>query len=593
MKLIFYLFVSFYSLSIFSIYANKVKEDSNKIDSVKWEEIDDNDIKGKSILWKSFNDDESYFEEKKDNNVINFFTNNQIEKFLTNIDSFIPTNNFLKPGKFQTKIEWKSTFDGGESRGIGQQNPSLLIDYGISTDFLLSLYFSEADDELYNLIDKQKIPYNWQTIAVSLKKRLYENTKNNISISMVSTIEYLRMVSGSETTKSIFNNQDESYSKEKFHGLVGAVSLPFTKKINNDIKILLIPGITFLPEKVGNKVIGKNSYGNNFYLSTAVIYDLSDNLKLLATYTNPFGPGHNYFNKNLVYRNNPLYSYGFIWQINQKLDFEGKITNSFGSTPSTGLLTIPSDNKNLYAANFVYKPFGSDTMLNKLDNTERLISFGGLTVNNALIQDIGKSQGALNFDSRGNMFFSYKYSLSNIFQIEFLDIGTFQDDISSNGNLRIKDNYVNDENLNFRLGGKLLIFSPQKNDLIWTSLRTSVGRNDDTNQGYMYSELINTLKIKKWMTINFTPKYFHSGIESFGAIGFSKYISLSKDFQIIPEINVPLKKDFEYNSTLSLRYLLTPTKSLDLYYSNALGLQDLGQILKGEDKLGLKLTFIY
>tara|TARA_B100000674_G_C37185242_1_gene621561 strand:+ start:132 stop:461 length:330 start_codon:yes stop_codon:yes gene_type:complete len=109
----------------------------------------------------------------------------------------------------------------------------------------------------------------------------------------------------------------------------------------------------------------------------------------------------------------------------------------------------------------------------------------------------------------------------------------------------------------------------------------------------MYSELINTLKIKKWMTINFTPKYFHSGIESFGAIGFSKYISLSKDFQIIPEINVPLKKDFEYNSTLSLRYLLTPTKSLDLYYSNALGLQDLGQILKGEDKLGLKLTFIY
>ena len=138
-----------------------------------------------------------------------------------------------------------------------------------------------------------------------------------------------------------------------------------------------------------------------------------------------------------------------------------------------------------------------------------------------------------------------------------------------------------------------MIFSPQKNDFLWTSLRTSVGRNDKTNQGYIYSELINTFKFNNWMTINISPKYFYSGVESFGAFGFSKYITLSDNLQIIPEFNTLLKYDTEFNSTLSLRYSYAPQRSIDFYYSNAAGLQDVGQILKGEDKFGIKLNFVY
>ena len=50
-----------------------------------------------------------------------------------------------------------------------------------------------------------------------------------------------------------------------------------------------------------------------------------------------------------------------------------------------------------------------------------------------------------------------------------------------------------ENNINFRLGGKLLIFSPQKDDLYWVSLRSSVGRNDNTNQGYLFTEFIKCL----------------------------------------------------------------------------------------------------
>ena len=44
-------------------------------------------------------------------------------------------------------------------------------------------------------------------------------------------------------------------------------------------------------------------------------------------------------------------------------EIEGKITNSYGASPSTGLLTIPSDNLPLYSANITYRPHGEDTYL--------------------------------------------------------------------------------------------------------------------------------------------------------------------------------------------------------------------------------------
>ena len=63
---------------------------------------------------------------------------------------------------------------------------------------------------------------------------------------------------------------------------------------------------------------------------------------------------------------------------------------------------------------------------------------------------------------------------------------------------------------------------------------------------------------------------------------------------LIPEINTSIKNDSDFNSTLALRYSLSPEKSLDLYYSNSAGIQDLGQLLQEKkSKIGIKLNFLY
>ena len=62
---------------------------------------------------------------------------------------------------------------------------------------------------------------------------------------------------------------------------------------------------------------------------------------------------------------------------------------------------------------------------------------------------------------------------------------------------------------------------------------------------------------------------------------------------LIPEINTSIKNNSDLNSTIALRYSFSPEKSLDLYYSNAAGVQDIGQILKNKEyRLGIKLNFL-
>ena len=53
---------------------------------------------------------------------------------------------------------------------------------------------------------------------------------------------------------------------------------------------------------MGEKNIGKNFFGNNYFLAAGLDFDVAENIQLVGSYTYLFGPGHNSFNKNLEYK---------------------------------------------------------------------------------------------------------------------------------------------------------------------------------------------------------------------------------------------------------------------------------------------------
>jgi len=580
------------------------EKDSNK--TIKWQNliINNNAKNREKIIWKLINNDNfknknlehKYIERIEKNKK----TNQRVKKkkknyFLTEMDPYLPLNNFLDDKEIRSSVRWKSSFDGGASNGIGQQNPSFVVDYGLSDTSMISIYATGADDDLYNLIEGQNVNYYWQSYGFAYKKKLIDEKKYNFAFSIAPTLEYWRTASGSETSKSIFNQKDDLFGKEKFENIVGSISFPFSKNFSKRFTLFLTPGITFLPESLGTKNIGKNAYGNNFYLGSGFILNPIKDINLLTSYTTSLGPGNNYFDNNLHYSRKPIYSFGIGWDINPKIGVEGKISNSYGSSPATGILTIPSDNLPVYSANLIYRPYQDDVNLKSLSINDEIISHGGIIVNNALLPAAGTSQVHLNYDSEGNWFGLYGYSLSNIFQLELLNIGSFKGvNLSKDKNNGLQSTYLSKDNLNYRLGGKLLIFSPQKNDPFWMTFRTSFGRNNYSNQGYLYSEFLNTFKINDRVFLNLSPKYIFSGIKSFGGIGLSSYISLYEKLVLIPEINGTFSHDDDLTSSIALRYSYKPRKSIDLYYSNAVGIQDIGQLIEEKEyKFGIKLNFLF
>ena len=118
MRLIFYIFLISQFLNFLGVFAEKVKEDLPKLNSVKWEKIEENKSNPlKKIIWKSYKNDEFYFgNEKEKGSITNRTNSSNGEGFLkstknsvlyvTEIEPFLPLNNFLKKGNFDCKLSF-------------------------------------------------------------------------------------------------------------------------------------------------------------------------------------------------------------------------------------------------------------------------------------------------------------------------------------------------------------------------------------------------------------------------------------------------------------------------------------------------------
>ena len=591
----FFIFISIFTYLALNFNSGAEGNNNSNSSEILWKKIKRNKINNNQIKWEEYEGSIDLDIKKEYPYQVDFATKNNKFQESTEIEPYLPLNYYLEPGEITSSLNWKSAFSGGAGGGTGHQNISARIDYGIYKNSLLSLYISETDDPLFNLIDDEQIANNWASIALSFKKKIFERKDKKESLSLTSSFEYWVVSSGSYNSKSIFNELNNDQGLDRYEKFIYSFSIPYRKDFNSRTTFVIAPGITFLPEVLGEKNIGDNFYGNNVYLSSGMKFKLSENINLNGSYSYLFGPGNNYFDKSLNFSRKPIYSYGLNWDFDPVLGLEAKITNGYGSTPATGLLTIPSDNKPLYFISGTYKPFQKDRPLRPIKIEDKALIHGGLTVSNALIPLRGQSQVSLHYDNEKNLFGSYKYSLSNLFQLELISFGSYKDiNYNSTKNSEIRKTFLDQDNLNYRIGGKLLLLSPQKDDPFWLSSRISLGRNDSTRQGYIFSDLTSTLKLTDWWTFNISPKYLFSGIDNLGSVGISSNVNFLNNFNFISEANIGLTDNSETNSTFALRYSYDSRKSLDFYLTNAVGLIDVGQMLKSDDyKFGVKLNFIF
>ena len=328
--------------------------------------------------------------------------------------------------------------------------------------------------------------------------------------------------SGDNASPNIFN---DSGLRVETRNLVGSIALPLTWHAQKKWQFTFTPGISFLPSSQGKGQGGAGEfYGTNPYISGGLVWHPRPKIGLTASIAQPLGSGTNSFDRNLKYSRVPVLSLGVNWHLNPRIALQGQLTNGFGATPATALLTLPSDNRLGYSAKIVLTPDAADTPQPPLNARQYSLSLGGLTVDTALVPPNSTSLAKIGSDINGNFDTTFEYSISNIFQLQFYRSKTN----NVPGTTEQARTYLNDEGVNWRGSGKAVLTSQLRGAPFWSALRMSFGRNVDTinksAKGYLFTEIPITWEATSKIAVNLNPKFAWSGIGNLWGIGVSTNI---------------------------------------------------------------------
>ncbi|WP_320664920.1 hypothetical protein [Prochlorococcus sp. MIT 1223] len=504
-----------------------------------------------------------------------------LEAKLLRLGNAVPTANRLNEGDIQLSVGQKSSIsDADYAGGTGNQNYMAKIDLGLNDDMMLGFFYANSDDPLHASLDGySEHPENrWIIYGASLSWQQYESKK--IRISLNTSLENWNVKSGgcnqyrcTSTSPNIFNSNT---SPVENNNIVGSISLPITWYLSRKFEITFAPKGVFLPDSQGNKNGNGKFYGNNFGLGLGVTYNPLTRVKIFSSAFLPIGSSQNSFDKYLTFKKEPIFSGGINYSLDSKISFEGTLTNGFGQSPATGILTLPSRNQILYSARLIYKPTNYSYSDDNFDSSN--VDLGGLSVSTARI--INKNQTRVRNTITSNNTWSSRidWGSSEFFNFDIAIARINQNSDSSNP---LIDKYHNPGELYIRGGGKISIFSQERGDLLSTSLRVSGGRL--MGNGWVFAEMSNTYSFNTKTSLNINPKMSSSGNGNPVSLGSSIIWQLTPSIAFIPETNIALQES-QSNWTFAIRLSPTYNTFIDLYTTNSLSFVDTGQMQKSDSQ---------
>lgn len=523
---------------------------------------------------------------------------------LLRLSPAVPTTNTLAPSKWRVQFSNISPFDPGVAGGTGNQNYSLNLDVGLSDNLMLSTFVTQADDSLSRLIKgfDRPIANFWQSYGSGVRWRWLQHKAWAAAIN--GSLEAWDVSSGGKysfnpndtgSSPNIFNDSGQRVSTKN---LVGSFNASFSWQPNSTWNFSLVPGISFLPANQGADQGGAGEfYGTTPFVSAGVLFQPIPELGLSATMAQPIGSGTNSFDSDLVFSRVPIFSAGLNWDLNPRIGFRGLLTNGFGATPATALLTLPSANRLGYNLSFVFTADAPDTPQVPLTKRQRSLAQGGLTVNTALVPSDDEIDLWVNADSLGNISSLFGYSLSNIFQLQF---ASTLYETSFDAPLKTNDGFFS-----WRLGGKVVAFSPLRGAPFWSAARITLGKSTDlfnnaqekiSTNGYVFAEAMATWEVSSNLALNFNPKLLNSAAGQLWGFGVSSNLQLAPGWQLIAEVNatvnnlisldqlivdrnIDINNSTQTNGTIGLRLQVNDRLAVEAYGSTAASLLDVGQLL--------------
>lgn len=508
----------------------------------------------------------------------------------------LPTAKVLDPDDLQLAIGEVSPFNTGVAGGTGLQNYLGSIEMGLLENVQLSAYYTQADDPLPAIIPSRSIqPDNrWDAIAAGFRWRWAQ--RPHLTASLDATFERFSVKSGgtnsfgtAENSCNIFNSN--CLSSVQTNNLISSFSLPLTWQPNRSLEFTLTPGVSFLPSSQGNANGYGPFYGTNIFVGAGLAYRPGARVQVFGSAMLPLGPGSNSFDADLVFSRRPVYAAGLRYSLNPRIALEGLLTNGYGLTPSTALLTLPSSDQVMYAGRLIYTPTRRDGPPFPSSQPGDHLRLSGLSVASANLLPAGESRIRFSAASNGVLSARYDLGFSNafMFDLEIGQVSTGVDPVDA-----FAATYMTPGSTTIRGGGTALFFSQPRGDALSSALRMSFGRVlGETRYGYQFVEWINSYQINPSVSVQLNPKLAWSGTSTPAGFGLGLNWRLTPWLTLIPEGNLAAQGG-QSNWTLSLRSCPSRRFCLDLYGTDALSFQDAGQLLQAaQPAVGMSMSWTF
>ena len=598
---LFSLFIILFSNLLVQLNADEIRKNEKfsniYSDKIKWKKIKGKENLIKKLKWEKYYPG-SVFEESENDLKEDLFQNRyEDQKKQLNTKEFlylgfaVPDANVMNKNDFMIYAEQLFPFYTSDlEEGTANQNYSVFLSYGLNDRIMLTGFFSHSDDPLYNKINNvEKQPANkWISIGLGSRLNLFRNYK--FSTSLDTSIESWYIKSGGcngigceGDSSNIF---DKSLNEFKNTNLIGSIALPTTFKISKKTNFVFSPKLTFLPEEQKYKTNSGSFYGFNSGIGLGFSHELTNRFHI---YTSSYIPlkGENYFDENITFKKAVIYDLGFSYILDPKISFQSYLTNSFGATPATGILTIPSDNNLIFGTRLIYKPTSLDFV--EKGYTKKEYKFEGLSVTNSGIIQPNKTLVDISLDKEGNTWTSITTGLSRSFNFE-INVGKSSN--FSNIENKYFNEYIGSDLYNLRFGGKAILINQNEYFPISSGIRMTFGRSlGETWPGYLFIENTNTKIFSKRIKFNITPKIAWTSLDNPSALGTSLIFDINDNFSIIFERNNALR-NAESNFTSALRFTPKSNRYIDLYLTDAVSFTDIGELINAKQVVyGLKFGF--
>lgn len=484
----------------------------------------------------------------------------------------VETANTLPQGAVYTYYGANIFKTGPNVGGTGLQIYNVGIDYGLTDDWQIGLSLSIFEDPLPKRINGEITDLGFVSVAPNFKYKFID--KDNYDVAIVGSLEWLKITSDN----GLFNPTNNQRTDNT---LAGTIQVPFTYSFYDLYQWHVVGGLSIFPNTVNG---GGDFYGTFFNLGTGISFKLGEQFGFFSDINIPLGPGGNSTNRRGEITRNVVWSTGFNYLHSPTVGIDLSLTNRFGNTPATKLLTfLPNGGDVGVNVNVRYTPdinhnyrtsFDSSPLIPFSDRDKQLL-FNGIILTSA--ETVRQGTFFIDTGYGPNFNFQAVYGMSDNAQLEF---GLQQ--VADTG----KEYRPIDSSFQAIVGTKLNFLNQQQGDPFSLALRGSFqqGGDSETEGGGGFSaETTFLYSFNDKIAVTFNPKGGFFGDNRILGAGLGFNLQPFKGFQVLGEVT-PMVSNDPTIWAAGVRYM--PPKNnfgIGVYTSNTAGVSDLGTMIRQAD----------